>query len=97
MAGPESTTLFPNGSYVDMCSKLPVVDPAGIQVPTLVLRGEFDGNASYADVAGFFERLPHRDKQLSILRGVGHGGLQSRNYRVGTHLLLAFFSQPEPL
>src|SRR5713226_6226886 len=32
----------PTGTYVDMCSKLPLVDPAKITVPTLVLRGEFD-------------------------------------------------------
>ena len=86
---------IPNGTYVDMCSKLPVVDPADIHVPTLILRGEFDGIAAYADVAAFFARLPHMDKQFSILAGVGHGGLQGVNYRVVYHLLLGFFSQPE--
>ena len=88
---------IPNGTYVDMCSKLPVVDPAGIHVPTLILRGEHDGIASYADVAAFFARLPHMDKQFSVLAGVGHGGLQGNNYRVVYHLLLAFFLQPAAL
>ena len=36
---------MPNGTYIDMCSKLPVVDPAQITVPTLVLRGQYDGIA----------------------------------------------------
>ena len=85
---------MPNGTYVDMCSKLPCVDPADIQVPTLILRGEFDGIASYADVAAFFERIPTMDKQFSVLSGVGHGGLQGHNHHVVYHLLHGFFSQP---
>lgn len=88
---------IPNGTYVDMCSKLPTVNPWEIQVPTLVLRGEFDGIASWPDVLGFFERLPHMDKQLNVLRGVGHGGLQGHNHHIVYHLLHAFFSQPDPL
>ncbi len=55
---------MPNGSYVDMCTKLPSVGPVAIQVPTLILRGELDGIASDADVAAFFERLSHVDKQF---------------------------------
>ena len=49
---------MPNGTYIDMCSRLPVVDPAQITVPTAVLRGEFDGIASMADLIDFFVRLP---------------------------------------
>jgi pimeloyl-ACP methyl ester carboxylesterase len=30
----------PTGTYVDMCSKLPLVDPAKITVPTITMRGE---------------------------------------------------------
>lgn len=86
---------IPNGTYVDMCSKLPSVNPWDIHVPTLLLRGEFDGIASYADVSGFFDRLPHMDKQFSVLRGVAHGGLQGHNRQVVYHLLLGFFTQPE--
>ena len=36
---------MPNGTYIDMCSRLPVVDPAKITMPTLVLRGQYDGIA----------------------------------------------------
>src|SRR5205823_2954057 len=36
---------MPNGTYIDMCSKLPVVDPARITMPTLVMRGQYDGIA----------------------------------------------------
>ena len=37
----------PTGTYVDMCSKLPVVDPEKITVPTLIMRGQHDGIARW--------------------------------------------------
>ena len=49
---------MPNGTYIDMCSKLPVVDPALITMPTLVLRGQYDGIAAFDDLIEFFKRLP---------------------------------------
>ena len=50
---------MPNGTYIDMCSKLPVVDPARIAVPTMVMRGEYDGIAALPDLIAFFTRLPN--------------------------------------
>ena len=35
----------PNGTYIDMCENLPVNDPAKITVPTIVMRGQYDGIA----------------------------------------------------
>src|SRR5262249_50453238 len=32
----------PTGTYVDMCSKLPVVNPEKITAPTLIMRGQHD-------------------------------------------------------
>src|SRR6187431_3159195 len=37
---------MPTGTYVDMCSKLPLLDPAKLTVPTIILRGEHDGIAA---------------------------------------------------
>src|SRR5438093_4879556 len=48
----------PTGTYVDMCSKLPLVDPEKIPVPTIVMRGEYDGIAGFDDLLEFFRRLP---------------------------------------
>jgi pimeloyl-ACP methyl ester carboxylesterase len=85
----------PTGTYVDMCSKLPLVDPARITVPTLVLRGEFDGIAGIDDLLKFFRRLPHPDKQFSVMEGISHASFQQKNYLTVYHLLYSFFSQPE--
>ena len=87
----------PTGTYVDMCSKLPLVDPTKINVPTIVMRGEYDGIASFEDLIEFYKRLPHADKQFSVMAGISHASFQQKNYMMVYHILHAFFSQPEPI
>jgi pimeloyl-ACP methyl ester carboxylesterase len=88
---------MPNGTYIDMCSKLPLVDPAKITMPTLVMRGQYDGIAAFDDVLEFFRRLPHPDKQFSVMAGISHASFQQKNYRTVYHILHAYFSQPDPV
>jgi len=87
----------PTGTYVDMCSNLPVVDPEKIAVPTLIMRGEFDGIAGFDDLMAFFKRLPNPDKQFAVMAGISHASFQQINYLSVYHILHAFFSQPEPV
>jgi pimeloyl-ACP methyl ester carboxylesterase len=87
----------PTGTYVDMCSKLPVVNPENIKVPTIVMRGQWDGIASVDDLIEFFKRLPNADKQFTVMPGISHASFQQKNYRLVYHILLAFFSQPAPV
>src|SRR5437667_2688812 len=87
----------PTGTYVDMCSRLPLVDPAKLTVPTLVMRGEFDGIAGFDDLLEFYRRLPNPDKQFSVMAGISHASFQQKNYLMAYHILHAFFSQPEPV
>ena len=87
----------PTGTYVDMCSKLPLVDPAKISVPTLLMRGEFDGIASADDLIEFYRRLPHPDKQFAVMEGISHASFQQKNYLSVYHILHAFFTLPEPV
>jgi len=87
----------PTGTYVDMCSKLPLVDPEKIHVPTLILRGEYDGIAGMDDLLKFYARLPHPDKQFSVMAGISHASFQQKNYLTVYHILHAFFTQPEPV
>jgi hypothetical protein len=83
---------MPNGTYIDMCSKLPVVDPARLTMPTLIMRGQYDGIAALDDLIEFFRRLPHPDKQLSIMPGISHASFQQKNYLIAYHILHAYFS-----
>jgi len=87
----------PTGTYVDMCSKLPLVDPEKITVPTIVMRGEHDGIAGVDDLLAFFRKLPNADKQFAVMAGISHASFQQKNYRVVYHILNAFFTQPEPV
>ena len=87
---------MPNGTYIDMCSKLPVVDPALITVPTILLRGQYDGIAAFDDLIEFFKRLPNPDKQFSVLAGISHASFQQKNYLTVYQILHAYFTQPAP-
>ena len=88
---------MPNGTYIDMCSKLPVVDPLKITVPTVVLRGQFDGIAGFDDLLQFFKLLPHPDKQFTVLNGISHASFQQKNYKMVYQILLNFFDLPAPV
>jgi pimeloyl-ACP methyl ester carboxylesterase len=87
----------PTGTYVDMCSKLPLVDPAKLLVPTIVMRGEYDGIAGFDDLVEFFKRLPNPDKQFAVMAGISHASFQQKNYLTVYHLLHGFFAQPAPV
>jgi pimeloyl-ACP methyl ester carboxylesterase len=86
---------MPNGTYIDMCSKLPVVDPLKITVPTIVMRGQFDGIAGMGDLLAFFHKLPNPDKQFSVMAGISHASFQQKNYLLAYHVLHGFFSHPK--
>jgi pimeloyl-ACP methyl ester carboxylesterase len=87
----------PTGTYVDMCSRLPVVDPEKITVPTIIMRGQHDGIASMQDLQKFFEKLPNPDKQFTVMSGISHASFQQKNYALVYHILLSFFTQPAPI
>jgi pimeloyl-ACP methyl ester carboxylesterase len=87
----------PTGTYVDMCSKLPLVDPQRLTAPTIIMRGEFDGIAGIDDLIEFFKRLPNPDKQFAVMAGISHASFQQKNYLTVYHILHSFFAQPEPV
>jgi pimeloyl-ACP methyl ester carboxylesterase len=87
----------PTGTYVDMCAKLPVVDPTEITVPTIIMRGEYDGIAGFDDLVEFFKLLPNPDKQFAVMPGIAHASFQQKNYAIAYHILHGFFTQPEPV
>jgi pimeloyl-ACP methyl ester carboxylesterase len=88
---------MPTGTYIDMCSRLPIVDPAEIRVPTLIIRGQYDGVASEMDVLGFFNRLGASAKYLDVLEGIAHATLLQKNAPLVYHSLLTFLLRPASL
>jgi pimeloyl-ACP methyl ester carboxylesterase len=87
----------PNGTYIDMCQNLPLVDPRRIDVPVMIARGEYDGIASFDDILAFFKLLPNQDKALIVMAGTSHSSLHGKNFRTLFHLVHSFWSQPEPV
>jgi pimeloyl-ACP methyl ester carboxylesterase len=88
---------MPTGTYVDMSANLPVLDPAKIRVPTSILRGQWDGIATEQDLLNFFARLPNPDKQFTVMPGIAHSSLRSRNWRMVYDLVDSCCSRAAPV
>ncbi len=88
---------MPTGTYVDMCSRLPLLDPARMRVPTLIMRGEHDGIASLQDLLSYFEKIACSDKSFAVMPGISHASFQQKNYALVYHILHSFFTQPAPV
>ncbi len=86
---------MPNGTYIDMCSKLPLVNPEAIKVPTIIMRGQYDGIASFDDLVNFFIKLPNPNKQFTVMEGISHASFQQKNYLMVYEILEHFFSKKE--
>ena len=84
----------PTGTYVDMTTKLPLVEPEKVLCPTMILRAEHDGIATDEDIVGFFLRLPNPDKQLVKIGGLAHTALLGVNRARFHHALHAFLTMP---
>src|SRR6185503_4030069 len=84
----------PTGTYVDMTTKLPMVDPVKVLCPVLICRAEHDGIATDADILDFFSQLPTADKQIVKIGGLAHTAILGVNRARFYHALHAFLSMP---
>jgi alpha-beta hydrolase superfamily lysophospholipase len=84
----------PTGTYLDMVTKLPLVDPAQLRVPVLMARGEYDGISTQDDLIGFFTRLANSDKQFVVVPGAAHSLVLGYNRERFWYALAAFLTPP---
>jgi pimeloyl-ACP methyl ester carboxylesterase len=87
----------PTGTYLDMTANLPVVLPDKVLSPVLLVRGEYDGIATVADIEEFFNKLPNGDRQFVILPGTAHSVTLATNRQLVWHVVRAFFTMPTPI
>jgi pimeloyl-ACP methyl ester carboxylesterase len=87
----------PTGTYLDMTANLPVVKPEKVMSPVLLVRGEFDGIATVADLEEFFNLLPNGDRQFIILPGTAHSVALATNRQLFWHVTRAFLTMPTPI
>jgi len=85
----------PTGTYLDMTSKLPLVDPKKVPSPVLLIRGEYDGIATMNDLMDFYSQLPSGDKQFVVVPGIAHNLILSTNRELFWHALHGFLSMPK--
>ncbi len=88
-------THVPTGTYIDMCANLPVVEPDDVDCPTLLVRSEHDGIATDEDVMEFFDRLPNKDKQFTMMDGQSHAATLGLNRFRFWHVIHTFLGMPE--
>ncbi len=86
----------PTGTYLDMTSKLPLVDPARVLCPVLMLRGDHDGISTNQDLLDFYRQLPNGDRQFVILPNVAHSVGSANNRHMAWHVMQAFLTMPPP-
>jgi pimeloyl-ACP methyl ester carboxylesterase len=89
--GPE----VPTGTYYDMVAKLPIVDPAALTGPVMMIRGEFDGIATMADLLAFYVKLPNGDREFSVMPGMAHSVVWGLNRQMFWHAMHAFLTSPK--
>ncbi len=85
---------IPTGTYLDMTANLPVVDPAKVKSPVLLVRGEHDGIATEEDLLEFYRRLPNPDRQFVILAGASHAVALGHTRNQLWHVMRAFLEMP---
>jgi len=84
----------PTGTYLDMTSKLPLVDPTKVMSPVLMMRGDHDGISTNADLLDFFGQLPNGDRQFVILPNTAHSIGYANNRQMAWHTMHAFLTMP---
>jgi pimeloyl-ACP methyl ester carboxylesterase len=88
---------IPTGTYLDMTANLPVVHPEKVLSPVLLVRGEYDGIATVADLEAFYNLLPNGDRQFIILPGTAHSLALATNRHLFWHVTRAFLTMPSPI
>jgi len=84
----------PTGTYLDMTTRLPIVDPLKVQAPVLIARGEYDGIATEEDLLNFFRKLPVPDREFVILPGASHSIALGLNRHQFWHVVRSFLQMP---
>jgi pimeloyl-ACP methyl ester carboxylesterase len=84
----------PTGTYLDMATKLPLVDPLKLRGAVQIIRGEFDGIATEEDLLAFYKALPNKDKQFVFLSGSAHVSPFGINRHRFWHAMNEFLTMP---
>ena len=75
-------------------ANLPILDPARITVPTMIIHGEKDFAAKEEDLLPFYSQLATHDKRYILLPRSGHMLIMEKDHRLFQYEVLSFFDRP---
>ena len=81
-ARPEPAFRAPNGTLLDLFeafNERPLYDPAALEVPTLLIRGDADPTSTHADASRLLDRLGAPIKRYRVIENGAHFVLGERN------------------
>lgn len=87
----------PTGTYLDMVTKLPILDPTQLAMPVLIARGEYDGIATEDDVLNFFKKLKTSEREFVVLPGASHAVSLGTNRQQLWYTVKSFLNYPPRL
>ena len=90
LALPDSDSV-PTGTYVDMVTILPVLDPKKNVLPTIIVRGEYDGIATESDVLDYFRSISCSEREYRLLAGATHAVCWGNQRLVAWEAIAGFF------
>lgn len=89
-------TRTSTGPQLDMVTRLPMVDPVAVTVPTLLIHGEHDDVADAPGLLPFFQALPNPDKRYVVVPRAGHLMHLQAGRAIFLRAVLDFLQPPAP-
>jgi alpha-beta hydrolase superfamily lysophospholipase len=86
----------PTGTYLDMTTNLPLVDPARVLAPVMMMRGDHDGISTLEDLLDFYRQLPNGDRQFVTLPSTAHSVTYASNRHLMWYATRSFLAAPTP-
>lgn len=90
----ETDPKSPNGVVIDFLRRLPILDPAKIEVPVMIFFGEHEFPGKAEQMLELFGKLKTSDKQLVVLPGGGHAIMLEKPHLKVFHIFTGFFDRP---
>ena len=81
------STICADRHLFDMCSRLPVVNPEKITVPTLIMRGHGTASPRRRTCLNSSPSCPIRTSSSRSWPGISHASFQQKNYMLVYHIL----------
>jgi pimeloyl-ACP methyl ester carboxylesterase len=82
------------GPQLDMVTIMPMVNPRLINVPVLIIHGQYDDVADLDGLLPFFRQLPNPYKRYVVLPNAGHMIHLQKDHRLFQHEVAAFLKAP---